>query len=80
MYNIKNTSGGATIKDINQRKGIVTGYFANFNNEDADGDTIIPGAFARTIKEQGPGSARQRIKMLRNHSMYEPVGTLVLLQ
>ncbi len=80
MFEIKNTAGGASIKDIDQRKGIITGYFAHFNNEDSDGDIIIPGAFAKTIRDQGPQSSRPRIKMLRNHSIYEPVGNLQVLE
>lgn len=79
MFQTKSTVGGASIKDIDQRKGIITGYFAHFNNEDSDGDTILKGAFTKTIQSQGPQSSRPRIKMLRNHSIYEPVGTLQVL-
>lgn len=80
IFTTKNTTGGASIKDIDNRKGIITGYFSHFNNEDSDGDTIIPGAFAKTIKDQGPTSARPRIKHLLNHSVYSPIGVLITLQ
>ena len=80
MFQTKNLSGGASFKDVDEKKGIITGYFSHFNNEDSDGDTIIPGAFAKTIKEQGPESKRPRIKHLRNHLIYEPVGTIEVLK
>ena len=42
------------IKDIDGKKGIVTGYFADFNSIDSDGDIIRPGAFSKSISEWGP--------------------------
>jgi hypothetical protein len=80
LFQTKNISGGASFKDVDEKKGVITGYFAHFNNEDSDGDTIIPGAFSKTIKEQGPQSSRPRIKHLRNHLIYEPVGTIEVLK
>jgi phage head maturation protease len=53
--------------DIDASKGIVTGYFAAFNNKDSDGDIIVKGAFAKTIKERGPQSSKPRIKHLLDH-------------
>ena len=79
-YLIKNTSLPASIVDVDEKKGIITGYFAVFNNEDSDGDTILPGAFTKTILERGPASSQPRIKHLLNHSVYQPVGVLQVLQ
>lgn len=67
-----------SFKDVSSKK--ITGYFAHFNNEDSDGDTIIPGAFAKTIRERGPDSKQPRIKYLRNHLVYEPIGKLDTLK
>lgn len=79
-YKTKNTSAETSIKDVDGKKGIITGYFSVFNNEDSDGDTIIPGAFTKTIQERGPQSSQPRIKHLLNHSPYEPVGVLQVLK
>lgn len=64
----------ASIKDMDAKKGIVTGYAASFNTLDADRDIIMPGAFSKTIKEQGPGSTQPRIKHLLNHNTSQPLG------
>lgn len=78
-YLTKNISGPGCIKDVDGKKGLIAGYFAHFNNEDSDGDTIIPGAFTKTIQEIGPKSSQPRGKHLRNHLIYEPVGKLLEL-
>lgn len=79
-YQIKNINAATSVKDIDDKKGIITGYFSVFNNEDSDGDTIIPGAFTKTINERGPASAQPRIKYLLNHSTYQPIGVLLELR
>lgn len=68
------------IKDIDGRKGIVTGYFASFNTLDSDGDVIKKGAFTKSIGESGPGSSRPRIKHIMNHDWSQPLGVLTALQ
>lgn len=67
-------------KDIDGRKGIVTGYFADFNSLDSDGDVIKPGSFSRTISATGPASAKPRIKHLMNHDPSQPLGVLLTLK
>lgn len=69
----KNTAGG-TVKDVDAKQGIVTGYFSVFGNKDSDGDIILPGAFTKTIKENGPGSGKQRILHLLQHEPTMPLG------
>jgi HK97 family phage prohead protease len=76
IFNIKTEVLSAEIMDLNPKQGIVTGYFSKFNNVDGDGDIIRPGAFAKTIKEQGPQSALPRIKHLLNHDPSLPLGVL----
>lgn len=63
-------------KDIDTKQGIVIGYFAAFGNKDADGDIIVPGAFTKTIKEQGPKSAHPRIKHLLDHNKTKGVAII----
>ena len=65
------------VKDVDEKKGIVTGYFSNFNSIDSDGDIIRKGAFTKTISEQGPFAAVPRIKHLLNHDTQKPLGKLL---
>lgn len=67
-------------KDIDGRKGIVTGYFANFNSLDSDGDVIKKGAFTKSIIDSGPLSRKPRIKHIMNHDWSQPLGVLNVLQ
>lgn len=67
-------------KDVDGKKGIVTGYFADFDTVDSDGDIIRSGAFAKTISENGPGSRKPRIKHLMNHDISLPLGVLTSLK
>lgn len=73
-------TGNVGFKDVDGRKGIVTGYFAHFDNVDSDGDIIRKGAFKKTIKENGPSSERPRIKHLLNHDTRQPLGKLLELK
>jgi HK97 family phage prohead protease len=80
IYNIKDVSIVSEIMDMNPIQGIVTGYFSKFNNVDSDGDIMKPGAFTKTISEQGPESAQPRIKHLLNHDPSQPLGKLLSLK
>jgi HK97 family phage prohead protease len=70
---VKSISAG--FKDLDVKSGIVTGYFANFGSIDSDGDRIIKGAFAKTIRENGP-QGTQLIKHLLDHNKNIAVGKL----
>ena len=37
--------------DIDEKKGIITGYFSIFGNKDSDEDIMMPGAFTKTLSE-----------------------------
>lgn len=76
IYSYKDFGVAPIIKDLDGRKGIVTGYFSHFGNVDADGDVITQGAFAKSIKESGPTSKKPRIKHLFNHDPSQPIGVL----
>ncbi|HEY4613744.1 MAG TPA: hypothetical protein VII11_12230, partial [Bacteroidota bacterium] len=62
-YLTKSIPVSIALKDVDQKKGIVMGYAAAFNNRDHDGDIIRPGAFKRTIAARGPGGSN-KIKFL----------------
>ncbi len=80
MYQTKNIDFAASVKDVDGKKGVISGYFAIFGNEDSDGDIIEAGAFTKTIRERGPQSTRPRVKILRNHLIYEPIAKLDVLK
>jgi HK97 family phage prohead protease len=69
-----------SFKDVDGKKGIVTGYFSHFDSIDSDGDIIKKGAFQKTINENGPLSKRPRIKHLLNHDPSQPLGVLTELK
>jgi HK97 family phage prohead protease len=62
-----------TLKDIDSKEGIVTGYYSVFGNIDSDGDMIMPGAFLKTIQDNGP-EGKNRIMHLWQHNPNEPIG------
>lgn len=70
---------GQGFKDVDNKKRIVTGYFAAFDIKDSDGDVIQKGAFSKTIQERGPEGA-DRIKYLQDHDRFKSVGTLKVLK
>jgi HK97 family phage prohead protease len=79
MSGISYKNTGIGIKNVDVKKGIVQGYFSNFNSKDSDGDIIMPGAFTKTLLENGPNSAKPRIKHLLNHRTDQPLGRLEVL-
>lgn len=68
------TLADAKVKTTKQGEIDVTGYAAVFGNVDSSGDLIQPGAFRRTLIEQGPSRVT-----LRGHDVNEvvAVGTFV---
>ena len=67
------------IKDVDAKKGIVSGYFSAFGNIDSDGDVIAPGAFKKSISEWGP-TGKGRIFHLQNHNTNLKLGKLLNLE
>ena len=57
--------------DADEKSGIVKGYGSVFNNVDSDGDIITPGAYTKTIMENG-----KRVKYLYQHNMEQPIGKM----
>jgi HK97 family phage prohead protease len=77
-FEVKTSS--VAFKDIDTKQGIVEGYFSEFDSEDSDGDTILKGFFAKSIKERGPKSAKPRIKHLLDHNKTKAVAVIQDLQ
>lgn len=73
-YEIKSTGAGGVVKDVDAKGRTVTGYFAKFGNIDSDADILIPGAAKKTIQENGPNSAKPRIKHLWQHQTGSVLG------
>lgn len=58
-----------SIKDIDEKKGIVVMYINSFDNEDTDGDVSAKGSFKKTFREQFG-----EIKHLLNHDIDKLLG------
>lgn len=67
LLEFKSISG--TVKDIDYKNRIVTGYLANFGTRDHDDDVIEKGAFAKSIKER-----KDSIYFLNQHDWSKPHG------
>jgi uncharacterized protein len=67
----KNISQGI-IEDVDDVKGVVTGYFSAFNNIDSDRDVIVSGAYKKTVAENGP-NGKNRIMHLLQHNPLMPL-------
>ena len=70
---------GQSLKDVDVKEGIVTGYFSAFGMVDSDGDIIQKGAFAKTISEGGP-QGKNRIKHLMDHDHTKTVAKILSLR
>lgn len=58
----------------------ISGYAAIFNNRDKAGDILLKGCFAKSIQDRGPESqANDKIIMLWQHHMDEPIGKITVL-
>ena len=54
------------VRDIDEKEGIVSGYFASFDTIDSDNDVIRKGAFKKSIQERGPLSSGNRRTGIRS--------------
>lgn len=67
------------VKDVDVKNRIVTGYLSAFGNKDFDGDIVVKGAFARTIKARGP-EGKNEIFFLNQHNWKQPHGKFAVLK
>ena len=68
---LKNTG---TVKDIDSKSRIVSGYLSNFCNVDSDNDIIAKGAFSKSIAER-----KDKIFYLLQHNWEKPLGKFNVL-
>jgi len=71
------------LKDItvDETSRKVSGYLAVFNNKDDDGDILIKGCFAKSIRDRGPQSnTNRKIAFLWQHDMKDPIGRFTVLR
>lgn len=70
FYNKKSLDAAPIDMEDNSRT--ITVYYSAFGNVDSDGDIITPGAFTKTLKENGP-QGKNRVWHLMNHSTDKPI-------
>lgn len=67
------------VKGLNQEKREVEGYISKFMNVDAVGDRVFPGAFDKSLKENGP-LGLNRIPLCAQHDTKKPIGKFLDLR
>lgn len=67
------TKRSGVLKDIDMDRRMIEGYYSVFDYKDSDGDIIMPGAYTKTIKENGP-NGRNRIMHLYQHDPLTVLG------
>lgn len=63
----------SAVKDVDVKKGIVTGYLSDFDTKDYDGDIIVKGAYKKTIQERNQ-------YFLNQHNWEQPHGFFSVLE
>lgn len=74
MVNLDYKSVFGTIKDVDTKKRVVTGYLSSFNNKDYDNDIILKGAYKKSISER-----KEQIFFLNQHDWKQPHGKFNVL-
>lgn len=67
------------LKAMDSGKRTIEGYISKFMNVDAVGDRIFPGAFAKSLKENGP-LGKNRIPLCAQHNLERPIGRFLELK
>jgi HK97 family phage prohead protease len=71
---------GKDIK-VDEESRTISGYLSIFNVVDSDGDYIVRGAYAKSIKERGPDSnTHRKIAFLWQHDMKDPIARITVLK
>ena len=63
------------MKSLDEESNVFEGYASVFRNVDNVGDVVEPGAFTKTIQENG-----DKIKVLWQHDPYTPIGKALKLE
>jgi len=79
-YAVK-SHGQASIKDVDLKTRIVTGFYNSCFYFDSDKDVSLPGCLTKSINERGPKSAAvQKIKHLKDHDWTQIPGKIQVLE
>lgn len=81
QYGVKTANVVLDVKNVDTNSRTVTGILNTYNMVDSDGDILLPGCAAKSIKERGPLSkAIAKIKFCKNHDMCQMPGKFTLLE
>jgi len=67
------TKRAGIVKDVDVERRMIEGYYSVFDYKDSDGDIMMPGAYTKTIKENGP-NGKGRIMHLYQHDPLTVLG------
>lgn len=67
------TKRSGIVKDVDVERRMIEGYYSVFDFKDSDGDIMMPGAYTKTIKENGP-NGKNRIMHLYQHDPLTVLG------
>jgi len=73
LLEIKDFTG--SVKDIDTKGRIITGYLSSFGNKDHDGDIIMKGAYNKSVTER-----KNQIFFLNQHNWQQPLTKFNVLQ
>lgn len=71
---LKFKNNDASVKDVDMKRGIVTGYLSSFDTKDYDNDIIVKGAYKKSINER-----KENIFFLNQHNWSQPHGKFNVL-
>lgn len=81
QYGIKTANVPIEIKNVDTANRTVTGILNTYKMVDSDGDILMPGCAAKSIRERGPQSkAIAKIKFCKNHDMCQMPGKFTVLE
>ena len=75
MIQINYKSTKESLKDLDLKNKVITGYLSSFGNKDYDNDIIEKGAFTKTINER-----KNQIFFLNQHDWKMPLGKFSVLR
>jgi HK97 family phage prohead protease len=64
-----------SVKDVDAKGRVITGYLSSFDNKDHDGDIIVKGAYTKSINER-----KSQIFFLNQHNWQQPLTKFNVLQ
>ena len=71
---LKFKNNDSSVKDVDMKRGIVTGYLSSFDTKDYDNDIIVKGAYKKSINER-----KENIFFLNQHNWSQPHGKFNVL-